>query len=360
MKIVMAYSKKEYLIWLDSFRGIEYKHKNYLYENYKNVTIKDNVKSQENYIRKFLGDGVFNTLLIAATDEHINYVLSSLDKSNVKYFTIADSVYPEELKEVPCPPLVLYYKGNIELLKDKKFAVVGSRKTLPFIVAKTEEIVSTLNRAGITAVTGLAEGGDEAVITAGIKTGKIISVLASGFDCVYPKANQGLFERVCKSGLVLSEYPPETKSERYFFPVRNRIIAGLGMGALIVSGGEKSGTFYTAEYTEVVSRQVFTFPYSINVSSGVGCNKLLQQGAYLTMNAEDILDFYGIEVPKEQTVELTDREKQLYDIIKENEVHIDKLCEMTGKKAFELIPVLSMLEIKKLIVKLGGNRYSKV
>ncbi len=356
----MDYNKRNYLIWLDSFSGIEYKHKKRLYDEFVTSSFADNVCRNESFIRKFLGDGVYNSFLSAATEEYFNFTINTLNKSGTGCITIDDDIYPEELECIPCPPLVLYYRGNVDLLKTKKFAVVGSRKTLPFIIAKTEEIVSTLNQAGVTVVTGLAEGGDEAVLTAGVRTGKVISVLASGFDCVYPKTNQGIFDRICKNGLAISEYPPETKSERWFFPVRNRIIAGLGMGTLVVSGGEKSGTFYTAEYAEGSSRQVFALPYSVNVSSGAGCNKLLQCGAYLTLSAEDILNFYGIEVPKEPEVQLTDKEKEVYDIIKENEIHIDKLCEITGKKAYELMPVLSMLEIKKLIVKLGGNRYSRV
>lgn len=356
----MACNKKDYLVWLDSFSGIEYKHKKRLYDCFVSGTLENNVRRQELYIKEFLGDGVYSSFLSAATDEHLKFVINALKNGGTGYITIDDEDYPPELNEIPCPPLVLYYKGNLELLKTKKFAVVGSRKTLPFITAKTEEIVSTLNRAGLTVVTGLAEGGDEAVLFAGLKSGKVISVLASGFDCVYPKTNQGLFERICKNGLALSEYPPETKSERWFFPIRNRIIAGLGMGTLVVSGGEKSGTFYTAEYAEGASRQVFAFPYSINVASGAGCNKLLQCGAYLTLSAEDILNFYGMEMPKEPEIKLTEIEKEVYDIIIEDEIHIDKLCEVTGKKAYELMPVLSMLEIKKLIVKLGGNRYSRV
>lgn len=355
------YDEKElFLIWLDSFIGIEYKHKFKLHEAYGGGKFSAAALKNADYLRKNAGEGAFNTLINADNKEYIDFVLGGLEKRNIAAVTLVSELYPEELKEAPCPPLVLYAKGNTELLKTDKFAIVGSRKSLPFAIAKAEEFTEKLISAGLTVVTGIAEGVDEAVVKAGLKSGKVISVVAGGFDRIYPAKNAGLFAKTAENALVLSEYPPEVPTERYHFPVRNRIIAGLGKGALIVSGGMKSGTFYTAEYADEMSRQVFAFPYSINVASGEGCNNLIKHGAFLTDCVEDILGFYGLKIPEEKAVILTDVEKSVYDIITEKEIHIDKLCAATGKKAYELAPVLSMLEIKKLIVKLGGNRYSRI
>lgn len=355
------YNERElFAIWIDSFNDLEYKHKIKLFEGYKGGTFSDSLLPYERYLTENVGQNVYNVLIKADNDTYKDYVLSALYRKEIKCITLASDNYPSELKEVPCPPIVLYAKGNVNLLKEKKFSIVGSRKTLPFALAKAREITSDLNNADVVVVTGLAEGGDEAVVSEGIKNGKIISVIAGGFDNIYPKTNVGLYNEVVKNGLVLSEYPPEIPTLPFHFPVRNRIIAGLGMGTLVISGARKSGTFYTAEYADSASRQVFAFPYSINVASGEGCNNLIRHGAMLTLSSEDILSYYNIEKKEKKQVVLSEIETTVYEIIKENEVHIDKLCQLTGKKAYELAPVLSMLEIKKLIVKLGGNKYSRV
>lgn len=357
----MRYNERElFLIWLDSFVGFEYKHKAKIFATYKGGRFSDHIAREADYIKQAAGEAIFSSLASADTPQYIDYILSGLDRRGVVCVTLATDIYPEELKEAPCPPLVLYAEGDVGLLKTDKFAIVGSRKSLPFAVAKAEEFTEKLNAAGLTVVTGVAEGAETAILKTGLKTGKVICVLAGGSDNVYPRANTELVKRLKERALVISEYPPETPTERFHFPVRNRIIAGLGRGTLVVSGGAKSGTNYTAEYTEDLSRQVFAFPYSLNVASGEGCNNLIKRGAYLTDCAEDILGYYGYELKENDLPELSEIEKTVYELISEEETHIDKLCALTGKKSYELAPALSMLEIKKLIVKLGGNRYSRV
>ena len=167
-----------------------------------------------------------------------------------------------------------------------------------------------------------------------------------------------MFRETAEKGLVLSEYPPEVKAERFHFPVRNRIIAALGEGLLVVSAGKRSGTAYTAGYTEALSRQIFALPYNVNVPSGEGCNEYIRQGAILTTCPEDILDFYKIEGKKATADPLTEEEREIYDVIRqEGEIHIDAIAERTGKRAFELMPVLGILEIRKMIIRQAGNVY---
>ena len=134
-------------------------------------------------------------------------------------------------------------------------------------------------------------------------------------------------------------------------------IAGLSKGVLIVRAGKKSGTLYTAEYAEEYGRDLFAIPYSVGIASGVGTNDLIKRGAILTDTPEDILLFYGIEEKKSETEELTDIEKAVVTAIAEEPLHIEKICEKTGKKVFEIASVLSFLEIKGIIVKAGINVY---
>ena len=208
-------------------------------------------------------------------------------------------------------------------------------------------------------MTGIAEGVDTAVLQSALKVkGKVISVIAGGFDNVYPKSNSELLDRIIENGLAISEYPPSTVPKPFHFPVRNRIIAGLSVGSLIVSGAIKSGTMYTAEYSVEYGKDLFAVPYSVGVSSGEGCNELIKRGAMLTDKPEDILTFSGIEEKKEKIV-LSDEEKEIVNILRDGEQHIEKLSAKLNTRAFELTPILSILELKGMVVK-SGNVYGLI
>ena len=352
----MKYTEREvFAIWLDSFEKIEYKRKSELFSLYGGESIARFVAKYAERIDFLLGKRA-SLLFGAANGEYTEYILSSLHKKGVIAVTQNSAAYPEELSEVPCPPLVIYARGNASLLKSEKFAVVGSRKSSAFAVAKTEEFTEKLIEAGFTIVTGFAEGADIAAVKASLASGKIIAVLAGGFDHIYPKAHAAIFEKVVLNGLAISEYPPSVPTAAFHFPVRNRIIAGLGKGLLVMSGGKKSGTLYTAGYADGLSKQIFALPYGINELSGAGCNELIRRGAYLTECAEDVLEYYGKEI-KTQTPALSEAEREVLSLLKEGAIHIDKLCARLNKRAFELLPVLSMLEIKKQIVRGAGNVY---
>ena len=355
----MKYSQEELcLIWLDSFIGLEYKHKAELYSKLNNASgIKGFIEQNKGYILEFIGENNYNTLINSANGEYLNYVMDSLHKNQVVAITINSKDYPEELKNTSIPPLVLYAKGNIELLRTEKFAIVGSRKSLPLSLNIAKNYAETLSNAGLTLVTGIAEGVDKVVLESAIKNKKVISVVAGGFNCLYPKSNMDIFNKVCENGLAISEHPLDVNPMPYFFPVRNRIIAGLSKGTLIINGSKKSGTLYTAEYAEEYGRDLFCVPYSVGVKSGEGNNELIKRGATLTDTPQDIIEFYNLEAKKEK-IELTDSERQILSVLREESMHIEKIAKKLNKKTMEIIADLSLLEIKGVIVKDGVNTYS--
>ena len=300
--------------------------------------------------------GNFNTLATSSNKDYLEFVLSALKNRGIVAVTYVSETYPKDLFDVDCPPLVLYCKGDITLLNGENFAIVGSRKSLPLSINLAEDFAKNLCSADFTLITGCAEGVDSAVLSTALDMKKkVISVIAGGIDNIYPKSNIELIERVAKQGLVVAEYPPEVAPKPYYFPVRNRIIAGLAKGVLVVSAGKKSGTMYTAEYADDCSKPVFSVPYSVGVSSGEGCNELIKKGAILCDNADDIISYFGKESKKEQ-ISLTDGEKEIVFVLSEGEMHIEKICTALNKKVFEITPLLSMLEMKKIIVK-SGNIY---
>ena len=213
--------------------------------------------------------------------------------------------------------------------------------------------------AGLTLVTGIAEGVDAAVLKAGVSKKKnIISIVAGGFDNVYPASNIELLNKVIEVGLAISEQPPKVQPKPYHFPIRNRLISALSQGVLIVSGAIKSGTLYTAEYAEEYGKDLFSIPYTPGIKSGEGCNELLKRGAILTDNPQDIIEYYKLE-KKEEKIELSQIEKQIVEILSGGQTHIEKISSTLGKRTFEITPILSQLEMKRLVVK-SGNVYGLV
>lgn len=354
------YSEKEInLITLCSFDKLSYKNKFELLAGLE-TDEPDFAKHRENLI-KTLSDGVYNKIRDSFYSQSYRVkVLEKFRSRGVKCVTYFSEDYPEELKNTPCPPITLFCKGNTELLKERKFAVVGSRRTQTEVLRFTENLAGELTRH-FTVVTGIADGADSAVLEGALKSGKVISVLAYGFDHIYPAVNKSLVKKIEENGLVITEYTPQIKPEKYNFPVRNRIIAGLAEGVLVVSAAERSGALITAHYALEYDRRVFALPYSLNVKSGEGCNALLKEGATLCRNTLDIFDDFGLDFKPSELPPLTEEEEEVLSLIREaGAAFAPDLAEKTGKLPFQIIPVLSKLEIKGLIVRLGGNRYSAV
>lgn len=284
--------------------------------------------------------------------------LSALEKKGYFALTLLSRDYPENLKNIPDPPLVLYGAGRRELLEGRRFCIVGSRNTPAWAEAcgkrASEEIAERF-----TVVTGLAEGGDSAAIAGALPSGNLISVLPCGLDRCYPAAHASLKAKIAERGLLLSEYAPATGAAKYAFYARNRILAGLSDGVLVVSAGEKSGALITANRAAEYGRDVFAFPYNIGAAQGAGCNELIKRGAFLATSAADILSAYGFEKEEKKEAQFTPEEEKILKTLREKgEMHLAAIADAAGMRVFEATAVLSALELKGAAVKAGGNRYS--
>ena len=269
-------------------------------------------------------------------------------------------LYPKEWLMVTPPPTTLYAVGNLQLLKRRKLAVIGSRRT-PLNALKLCEKISEELATQLVIVTGTADGGDSAAIEGSIKTGNIICLLAGGFGAV-PQGNLPLLEKVAQKGLLLSPHPFETEIRTFSYEYRNKLLAAMCEGALITGAGEKSGALITAKYAKEYEKKIFAFPYPPNAAAGVGCNRLIKQGGYLTEEAEDIARVLGLDLSKaEKVVALTADEEKIYGVLQElSEGHIAEISEKAGIPSFKARALLSSLEIKGVAVAVGGNRYSVV
>ncbi len=356
----MEYTKDELnLITLGSFNELSYKNKFMLLSDFGG-SMPDFAKYEKDLI-KTLPEVVYNKVKDNFfSPDYRKSVLSELNRRGITCVTYFSKDYPKLLKEIPLPPIVLYCKGNVSLLNSRCFSVVGSRRTSAPAIAECKKICSQLTQH-FTVVTGSADGADSAAINGAIKSGKLISVLAYGFDYCYPSVNESLFKKVEEGGLLISECTPETKPMQYLFPVRNRIIAGMSEGVLVVSAAKRSGALITANYALEYGRTVFAFPYFAGTASGEGCNALIKKGGLLTENILDIFGLYGLDFKEAKNQALSETERAIVEIIREEgEGFVPEIAAKLGKMPFELIPALSALEIKGLIVRLGGNRYSAI
>jgi len=208
-----------------------------------------------------------------------------------RLIAITDADYPELLRQTADPPPVLFACGRHELLRGPALAVVGSRNPTPAGAENAHAFAAALSRAGITVVSGLARGIDGLAHEAALpEPGSTIAVLGVGPDITYPKAHRGLQARIASSGCVVSEMPPGMGLQRYAFPRRNRIIAGLSLGCLVVEAAHASGSLITAQDALEAGREVFAVPGSIHSPQSRGCHRLIRQGAVLVETLADILE----------------------------------------------------------------------
>ncbi len=291
-------------------------------------------------------------------EKEVSAYTAMLEKRGIFIVTFLSDDYPESLRNASDPPLILYGAGRRELLKRRKLCIVGSRITPPW-AEKFGKTLSAELSEHFTIVTGLAEGGDAAAIAGALAGGNLISVLPCGIDVCYPAAHTALKEKILEKGLILSEYPLGTGTAKFSFHARNRLLAGLSEGVLVLSAGVRSGALITAGRALDYGRDVFALPYNAGVSQGAGCNALIKAGAYLVTEAADILSVYGIVSKEKEEPEAEGEEGRILQYLREQgEVHVAALAEALGMRIFEASAALSALELKGLAVKSGGNKYS--
>lgn len=227
-------------------------------------------------------------------DLHDQSILHTIkqDLNSYSILTIVDENYPYVLKPIKDPPFVLYALGDVQLLdKSPALSVIGTRNPSTEAIPKMRLMLTRLLQEDWVIVSGMAKGIDSYAhkLTLNMK-GKTIAVLGGGFDHIYPRQNIALYHEIKQHGLVLSEYPPSVRPERFHFPERNRIISGLSFGTLVLEATERSGTLITVDQALDQGRDVYAVPGSPTIPQTKGCHRMIQDGAMLISNAEDIIE----------------------------------------------------------------------
>lgn len=287
--------------------------------------------------------------------------MQNFDRSKIQEIPFFSSDYPEAWRSLSDAPSAVYAVGDIRLLNTKKFVVVGTRRIPAPAVKLGKKIAKELSNA-VTIVTGTADGGDTAAIEGALLGGgKVICVLAGGFGSL-PQANLDLCKKVAERGLIVSPHAYDTEVRSFSYEYRNKLLAALGEGVLVLGAAEKSGALITARYAQKLGKPVFALPYFPGSAAGEGCNALLKSGAFLAENAFDIAEKMGITLQeKSRALSLTAEEEKMLTALKElGESHITALAECAGIPAFKVKGVLSALEVKGYAVNVGGNRYAPV
>lgn len=280
---------------------------------------------------------------------------------DVRIINKGDIEYPRALLDLKNPPERLYAKGNLQLLTQPKVAIVGTRDCTRYGLSVAKDLAEKCAAAGLCVVSGLAEGIDSAAHQGA--PGATIAVLGNGLDIYYPIINHDLQEEIAANGLLLSEYPLGFHGDRRTFPQRNRIVAALGQVVVAVEADLRSGTLITVSMAKSLHREVFAVPGNINCYASQGTNQLIADKiAKMLTKPEDVLRCFNrgkiAESPaKVATKQVTFEQKNILDILKTDEVHIDELLERSNMGVAELSTLLTNMEMIGLIEKLPGNYY---
>lgn len=295
-------------------------------------------------------------------------LLARFAEDRIKPLAISEPGYPALLRQIHRPPLLLYIKGEPDVLSLPQIAIVGSRNASRSGLQLAENFAASLAASGFTITSGLALGIDGAAHSGALRTaglGKTIAVMGTGVDVVYPRQHQKLYQQiVAQGGAIVSELPPGSQPLRQYFPQRNRIISGLSSGVLIVEAASKSGSLITARQAMEQGREVFAVPGSIHNPLSRGCHQLIREGAVLTETLTDIVSQLGgmLALKAEEAgsdchvqMPLNDAEQLVLSKIGYDPVDFDTLVTEAGLDAAELTTHLVGLEIAGIIENLAGQ-----
>jgi DNA processing protein len=294
--------------------------------------------------------------------------LREIEARGLKVTTLADPNYPKALRAIEDPPPVLYVKGEYIEKDELAIAIVGTRRPSSYGVMTTEKLARELGRLGFTIVSGLALGIDTAAHRGALSAGaRTIAVLGGGFADLYPRENRNLVGEIAKSGAVMSEFSIFTPPERWTFPRRNRIISGLARGTVVVEAPQRSGALITARYALEQGREVFAVPGPITREVSRGVHKLIQQGAKLITDIEDILEEFadlkqtlGEARPVKPRPQLSPLEERVFKVLEFEPIHFNDVVERSDLSPTEASYALLQLVMKDLVKELEGKRYAKL
>ena len=394
----------KYWLWLTSLEGLTIRQRLALLEHFGQPE-KIYFGESGEYA---LVEGMTRQGLTALEDKSLDRadkILGDCERLGLRILTIRDAEYPDRLRNISDPPLVLYVQGRMPLFDDEvAIAMVGSRKASPYAQMMGEKLAFQMAGLGALIVSGLAAGGDAAAHRGALRSGGFTAaVIAGGHDIIYPRENRWLYEDIAVRGVILSEYPPGTPHDRTHFPVRNRIISGLCLGTVVIEAPERSGTLITVNHALDQGRDVFALPGQADDWHCTGSNRLLRDGAGVVIDGWDVVSCYAARFPHklrpfraeeprhfgggEKEVEtqkaapakapeapppappkpaldlsgdhgLTDDQVRIVRTLGERTMQVDDIIAETEIPARRVLSALTMLELDGVVEQSSGKRFS--
>lgn len=299
-------------------------------------------------------------------EKQIIVELEKLHKLDAKWITYWSKEYPQNLKNIFAPPIILYYKGEIKNSDSNSVAVVGTRMASRYGKSIAEKFTKDLAKNNITIVSGLARGIDSVAHKSSLDAGgRTLAIIGSGLDVIYPAENKNLFLEICNNGAVISEYILGTKPDAQNFPKRNRIISGISLGTLVIETKVSGGALQTAAFALDQNKEVFAVPGNLGIPQSEGTNLLIQKGeAKLVRNAEDILVELNLKIQPEigknipePTIDLNMFEQKIYELLSDQPKHIDIISKESGINSSECLVHLLSLEFRNIVKQLAGKNF---
>jgi DNA processing protein len=300
----------------------------------------------------------------------LNGELKRIADFGCRILTQADEDYPELLRQIYDPPIVLYVSGQLTSKDKNAVAMVGSRQTTHYGLEAARKLAYQLAYVGVTVVSGAARGIDTASHQGALSAkGRTVAVLGTGINIIFPPENRELFERIAANGAVITQFPFNRQADKQSFPIRNRIVAGMTLGTVVVEANLTSGALITSHFATEYGRQVFAVPGRIDSPRSKGCHELIKQGAKLCEGAEDILSEFEYLFPASNrppganetgvlpALSLSENEQKVYDALSNEEATIDEVIRHSGLPSSAVSVALLGLEMKRLVKQLRGKLF---
>jgi len=321
--------------------------------------------AKESELATILGAKLAHDFIIFRSSFKSDSIISQLSTKHIQVISLGQDAYPKQLAQISDPPICLYVKGNVKALHnaDKMFGIVGTRKASSYGLQVTQIFTKELVAYGFTIVSGLALGIDSKAHTTCVEAGgATIAVLGCGVDIIYPTANKQLYKHIIESGgAIISEFPPGHTVSPGLFIARNRIIAGLSRGILVVEGAKNSGALTTARYAAEQGRDVFAPPVPMTSTMSFAPHLLLKEGARLALSPTDIIEEYGVFVTK-KTIDtvlahFTGISRDIIERLLIEAASPDDLKLLVKKPIIDILNCLSRLELENIVAKNSEGKY---
>jgi len=317
-----------------------------------------------------IGDDTATAIAEWESTTDLTRELRRIEEYGCHVLTQEDEAYPALLREIYDPPIVLYVQGQLRTEDKNAVALVGSRRATPYGQEMARRLSYQLAYVGVTVVSGGARGIDTAAHQGAMQArGRTIAVLGNGINIVFPPENAGLFERIAAQGAVVTQFPFNRRADKQSFPIRNRIVAGMTTGTVVVEAGLSSGALITANMAVDAGRQVFAVPGRIDSATSKGCHELIKKGAKLCEGAEDVLTEFEYLFPPSNrpaapnatgtlpALTLSEHEQKVFDAIGPSETTMDEAIRFSGLPASTVSATLLGLEMKRLVRQLPGRLF---